>query len=57
MDHESVKTSGAFIPDILSVAGAERPALQRTSSNRVIENSVYEIELIKGIQHIRVQSK
>jgi pilus assembly protein CpaB len=55
MDHESVKTNGAFIPDILSVARAEKPAMQRTSGNRISDNSVSEIELIKGIQKIRVQ--
>jgi hypothetical protein len=57
MDSLSVKTNGALIPDILNVAREDKPALQRTSGSRPRENAVYEIELIKGVQLIRVQSK
>lgn len=57
MDSLSVKTNGALIPDILNVAREDKPALQRTSGGRPRENAVYEIELIKGVQLIRVQSK
>ena len=57
MDSLSVKTNGALIPDILNVAREDKLALQRTSGGRPRENAVYEIELIKGVQLIRVQSK
>jgi len=57
MDSLSVKTNGALIPDILNVARDDKPAVQRTGGSRPRESAVYEIELIKGVQLIRVQSK
>jgi pilus assembly protein CpaB len=57
MDSLSVKTNGALIPDILNVARDDKPAVLRTGGSRPRESAVYEIELIKGVQLIRVQSK